>query len=733
MKNVNWKELLITHAEKGVLGLAGLIVLVGLATTSWGTYDKQPSQFEDGVSKGRSNFEKSQWPEDRKAEFEAEDPGLQVVRLFDGARTYSYSTRWVLPLNKSKERIKEPNWYRFETVVADAGKILMEMLPPPESTTVAVNTDDGTGERKIELPKGAIEGPKVEGPRVEGPRQPGATGAPSLPTAATSDYDALSEQMSNMDPEGGMSTYGTGVTKRGKAKGTRFAAVRAVFPLKKQVEELKRAMNMDSPVEAYQELVFWDFELERQTAVADADPWSGPWEKVDIKYALDLLAQTEFDVDVVDDRFRDAIFTMPLPFRVTGNWGSGPGGITNGRLLASHPRIKQVLTEEQRAEQEKRNAALIAAEKASEVKSKQSPRGFGVIQHDTRSLARTATQSSAMMSSFQEMMQEEEPADAKESMGEGLANPYGAGGSAYGMQGAFGLAKVTEISELLLFRFLDFSVVPGNAYRYRVKLKLQNPNFGREVSDIDPGHLVAREGEFRTTEWSDPSVPAIIQDETDFYVAKVDERRGATIDVHEWMGDTGSYVNGRFENVMPGDQIARWREENRKGDGYKKGTGIETPVLRPYEETYEDEVIDFVTPNTLVDLNKTIILNPEDHPELELEGSRRMNVSLEEIVMINRFGELVQTDSISQQAAYKSAGDLIASQEKVWDFLRQKAQAPQQSGLDGLLEGSEGPDMSEIMSMGMGMEGMGGKRRRSSTKRSSADMMQMMMMEGGGF
>lgn len=727
MKNVNWKEMLITHAEKGVLGLAGLIVLVGLATTSWGTYDKQPSQFEDGVSKGRSNFDKSQWPEDRKAEFEAEDPGLQVVRLFDGARTYSYSARWVLPLNKSKERIKEPNWYGFETVVADAGKILMEMLPPPEPTTVAVKSNDGTGERRIELPAGAIEGPKVEGPRVEGPRQPGATGAPSLPSE-TSDYDALNEQMANMDSEGSMSSNGTGVTKRGKAKGTRFAAVRAVFPLKKQVEELKRAMNLDSQGEAYQELVFWDFELERQTAVADADPWSGPWEKVDIKYALDLLSRTDFDVDVVDERFREAIFTMPLPYRVTGNWGSGPGGITNGRLLASHPRIKQVLTAEQREEQEKRNAALIAAEKASEARSKQARGGFGLIQHDTKSLARTATQHSGMMNSFQEMMMEgeDEPSEAKE----GLANPYGAGGSAaYGMQGAFGLAKVTEISELLLFRFLDFSVVPGNAYRYRVKIKLQNPNFGREVSDIDPGHLVAREGEFRTTEWSEPSIPAIIQDETDFYVAKVDERRGATIDVHEWMGDTGSYVNGRFENVMPGDQIARWREEGRKG-GYKKGTGIETPVLRPYEETYKDEVIDFVTPNTLVDLSETTILNPEDHPELELEGARRMNVSLEEIVMINRFGELVQTDSVSQQAAYKSAADLIASQERVWDFLREKAQAPQQSGLDGLLEGSEeGPGMSEMMSMGMGMEMGGGKRRRSSTKRSSSDM--MMMMQGG--
>ena len=53
MKNVNWKELIIDHIEKGVLGLAGLIILVGLATTSWGTYDKRPSEFAEKVKLGK--------------------------------------------------------------------------------------------------------------------------------------------------------------------------------------------------------------------------------------------------------------------------------------------------------------------------------------------------------------------------------------------------------------------------------------------------------------------------------------------------------------------------------------------------------------------------------------------------------------------------------------------------------------------------------------------------------
>lgn len=729
MKNVNWKNLLITHAEKGVVGVAGLIVLIGLATTSWGTYETLPSEFEESVRNGRSTFESSTWPTERKAEFEAEDPGLQVVRLFDGARTYSYSTRWVLPLNKSKERIKEPSWQRVEDVYADAGKILMEMLPAPEPTTVAVAIDP-TGAGKIDGPPGAGEpgvvGPRVERPRVEGPR-PNSGTTPGTPGAsASSSPDESYGLLDQMDPgeDSGSGSYTTGVTKRGTAKGTRFAAVRAVFPLKKQVEELKKAMNLDSPTEAYQQLIFWDFELERQTAVADADPWSGPWEKVDIKYALDILSQTDFDVDVVDERFREAIFTMPLPFRVTGSWRSGPGAITNGRLVASHPRIKQVLTAEQQEEQDRRAAALIAAEKQNSEKSKQARGGFGVIQHDTKTLARSATQSSAMMNSFVEMMKESDSDEEEEA----LVNPYGPSG--YGDAGAFGLAKVTEISELLLFRFLDFSVVPGNAYRYRVKLKLQNPNFGREVSEIDPGHLVAREGEFRTTEWSAPSTPAVIQDETDFYVAKVDSRRGATIEVHEWMEETGSYVNGRFEGVMPGDQIARWREEARKGEGYRKGTGITTAVLRPYEGTYyEDEVIDFVTPNTLIDFDKSEILNPEDHPELELTP-RRMNVTLDEIVMINRFGELVKQDSVSQQVAYQRATNLIKSQEEVWAFLREKSRPNEASGIDGLLGGTLGEDPGESAAMmEASMMGSGSKRRRSSTRRSPQEM--MMMMQGG--
>jgi hypothetical protein len=736
MKNVNWKELIVTHVEKVVLGMAGLIVLIGLATTSWGTYEKRPSQFEEKLTTGKNNFESGVWPTDSEKEFQADDPGLQVVRLFDGARTYPYSTRWVLPLNKRKEKIKEPFWQRFEMVVADPGKMLMELLPWAGATTIATSE---SGEIKVKVPGGIpgsqVEPPRVEGPRVEGPRQTGAVGSTSASSDGSADpqesgYGAAPGNGEGYDEDLLSSTTGAGMSstvkkeKRGEGRGTRFVAIRAVFPLKKQVEQLKTALNLDSSVEAAQQLVFWDFELERQTAVAGANPWSGPWEKVDIAYALDLLARTDFDVDVVGERFRDAVFTMPLPYRVSGNWGSPQ----NSRLV-SHPRIKQVLTTEQQLEQERRNTALIEAAKTQKEAVK-TPGGFGPIQHDTKGLARQATQNSAMRDSYMEQMKEYGSSGEPGADSVANVNPYG--GSGYQSQGAFGLAKVTEISEVLLFRFLDFSVVPGNAYRYKIKLKIENPNFGREASELE--NIASREGEYRNTEWSEPSTPAIVKDETDFYIAKLDARREvAEIEVHEWRTDTGSYVNGTFKGLLAGDQIATWREEDTRRGGYKKGTGIETPVLRPYEETYDDEVIDFVTPNTLIDLGKTVLLDPADHPELEL-APKRVNLSLDEIVMINRFGELVQVDSVAQDAAYKSAAMLIAEQERLWAVYRNKSAAqPQMSGLDSLMGGSaygEGPAYPGGSGEEAGAAKKGG-RRKSSLKRSPQSIMQQMNGDEG--
>ena len=50
-------------------------------------------------------------------------------------------------------------------------------------------------------------------------------------------------------------------------------------------------------------------------------------------------------LDVVDERFRDAVFTMPMPYRVSGNWG-----LPGNQGLTSHQQIKAVLESQQQAQ-----------------------------------------------------------------------------------------------------------------------------------------------------------------------------------------------------------------------------------------------------------------------------------------------------------------------------------------------------------------------------------------------
>ena len=77
----------------------------------------------------------------------------------------------------------------------------------------------------------------------------------------------------------------------------------------------------------------------------------------------------------------------------------------------------------------------------------------------------------------------------------GISGSYGAGRS--GMR--FGGEPIT----VKLFRFFDFTVVPGKHYRYRVRLTLANPNHG-----VPPEHLARadlREAEYLETEFCDPA------------------------------------------------------------------------------------------------------------------------------------------------------------------------------------------------------------------------------------
>ena len=723
------KEVIIEHGEKFILGLAGLFVLIGIGTTQWSTYERKPEEFSSKIDAGKAEFARSTWPDSEKETFVATNPGDKVVELLDGippGQKYDYLSRWFHRITKAREKVAEPDYLAIENLVADAGRILIELSPEEEEAAEGsapgirvASADEVAGTSKVDKPK--VEGPRVEGPRVTGPRPGSAVG----PATAEDEYGAgyggepMDEYASS--EYGGMPGYG-GAARNVEARGTRFAAIRGIFHMKQQVEKVKRALRLDSAQEAYAQVRFWDFELQRQTAVAGADPWANDWEDVDIDVAVKLLERIEFDIDVVDEQYRDAVFTMPLPYRVTGSWSTAAG--LNG-ILASHPQIKRLLSEKEQLEQETRAKALLkAAEREKKIKEA-SGRGFQRVQVNTRSMRGSMMGDSSAMAAYN---------DSYEELSSEYGEDYESESSGYPGGGPMGRMDVFATPELMLFRFLDFRVVPGNAYRYRVRLKLRNPNFDR-----DPGELqdfASREGKYRFTPWSEVSTPALIEDENEVYVAKVDERRGVSMDAFQWMSESGTYVHGPFEGLQRGERIASWTREvqARRGSDTEIKGGITTDVLRPSAGTFMEEQIDFITPNTLVDFNRNSLLDPNEHPELEL-ATRKIPNTLQEVVVVNRFGDLIRLDTVGNEAAHESARSRMKQQEDLWAHLKRAASPVGAGGIDELMENSEygsGYDGMESSGYpGMSSGKPSNPKRRSSTKRNA--QMMMMMGEGEGY
>lgn len=744
MKNIKWKELLIDHCEKIFFGVIGLFVLVSIGTAKWGSYERQPDEFTEKVTKGKQNFGVSRWSDEKQAEFAAANVGDKVNLVLTKPSAREYSTRWVWPMNKKKEKIREPEYKGLLEPYADAGRLLVELTPAapntPNGVDVVIATDDEIKKGTIgdvPQPRGGVDGPRVDAPRGNTPGNNNLGTTPNGLDDSTS--DATSSAAIGTTPtgmgSGGAAYAASAPSNHGIADGRYFVAFRAVFPMKEQVDKIRQALNLETNAEAVRLVEFWDFELERQTARSGADPWSGPWEPVDIQYAINLLDRVQFDIDVVSEQYRDSGITMPLPYRVTGDWkfAAGPTGL----LLASHPRIGKLLSEKEALEEEARTKALLEATKKKTELQNSSRGGFNKVQHDTKSMQNAVRGNSDMMNSFNSsfgaMMGMED--DAKGDMGSGSGgmpampglsgNMGGNMGSSNGMMQQGNFAQVVQISELLLFRFLDFQIVPGNAYRYRARLVLKNPNFQRDASELLD--VTSREGQFRKSEWSVPSTPAIVHDNVEFYVNKVKASKNdtsASIDVFQWMKETGSYVKGHFENLHAGDQIAvsKSDEEAKKSARAKKEDGMETLVLRPLEQTYAKEFIDYVTPNTLVDVERTMLINPKDYPELALTP-KVLTLTLDEIVMLNRFGELESKNNASQDGKYDSAKKLMTQQESVWAALIKQSEVASQpaSGLAGLLGGGMNDAMGSSMDgMNDGMmdaaSGSGGRKSSAGKK-----------------
>ncbi|MDO4574918.1 MAG: hypothetical protein Q4D98_06855 [Planctomycetia bacterium] len=134
----------------------------------------------------------------------------------------------------------------------------------------------------------------------------------------------------------------------------------------------------------------------------------------------------------------------------------------------------------------------------------------------------------------------------------------------------------TTSAPVRLFRFVDYTVLPGVQYTYRVKLILHNPNYMYK-----PSHHVANEeitkSKYLTTDWSKPSpVVAVVRDER-FLV-------GGTEMVGESITDKNktpmlSLMLIRFNEETGDEQSAYLKYMEMDTGKFKRVKGDKKPIL----------------------------------------------------------------------------------------------------------------------------------------------------------
>ncbi|MBC7820321.1 MAG: hypothetical protein IAG10_25845, partial [Planctomycetaceae bacterium] len=516
LKSIDFKALFINHGEKFGLAAIMMIVLLALGGTSWSRYAGTPEDLDKKAKDARQRFTSSTgnpWPKEKAESFKVVDFNDRANQLFAGLglSRYEFSTPLTHPLYRKRELAREPDYQPVEYLIAHAGHAILGVSHAGSFVDPTV-VDSGTGTvPESSAPTGPGIGFKPSSP--QGAAGSGVTGIPGL---AAGPAHAGAPPMRG--PSGGGAHAGAGGAHAGgmygssmpgmggatsgvAARGVRYVAVRGVFPLQQQMVKYANALNVMS-AEASTMFELLDFVLERQAAVAGPNPWDSKWETVNVESALEVLRESsDFELDPVQTGVTDSVITMSLPYRLLEFWGDH----------ATHPNVRdfQLKPEEMERELKLQEKLVEEYEKAklqSEPKVKR--RGLSVGQNDLRQMG-------------QEMMSSPSAAHMMTGMAASMmTESSGGGGGAARMSPAEIKQRLTANGRLLLFRYFDFDVQPGVAYRYRVKLKIRNPNFERPAAEVvDPALALGAE---RETPWSNISMPAVVPTSVNYFLKDVE-------------------------------------------------------------------------------------------------------------------------------------------------------------------------------------------------------------------
>jgi len=739
LKGLDPKAMLIDHGEKVVFGIAGLLVVLALVGTDWSAYDGKPSDITKKVVDARQVLQQQKWEGEERQPFilpADQQPDAIIDRLISpniSPDRFAFSTRISQTPWDEKEPLREPVMLALQQPIANDGRVLIHLAPTGDDLA---STEAESAEEAEDPMEDMFDDENLpdEFRRRDRGLTAGGAGSEYGAGMAGGEYEYFAPELDYQDPAmmageyggeygGAMAgEYGEGSMMGGAAgpkldgKGYPFVSVRAVFPYRDQIRKYSDAIHRP-PFEAAAKFEILDFELQRQIKLDD-DSWS-EWRDVDIQVAMDVLASASgYDPEVVASTVTDSAMTMPLPARITGVW----------RKLATHPAIEKFeLTEEQIQQEIEVNRRLLQKYQEEQQGRSETPvekKGFANLVFDTRHIQSSLMgEDSAYGGSMYEMPGYEE-AGMYESAGPGgypgagrQANntPFGKlmeeltkvddKEQAEKLREAI-LERVTVEGELLLFRYIDFDVEPGKTYRYRAKLWLRNPNYGRRIAEAGGlPHVV--DGVDRPTPWSEPTNDVTVRENINYFVERVEEHRGrqhkvARMSLYQWDPDFGALVRDNLDVVV----------------GQLIGGKSRPLVLKPAESTFEEEEYTFRSEDLLVDVVNDVRINLDDHPHLKLASTKGDLQIPEKALVADADGALrvLSPQDRSQSQARTLAERYYTLQEQQFEHLKERAAASEEM----LSELGEYGEYSEMYSGAYGegeMESMGRGRRTRNVMR----------------
>lgn len=226
-------------------------------------------------------------------------------------------------------------------------------------------------------------------------------------------------------------------------------------------------------------------------------------------------------------------------------------------------------------------------------------------------------------------------------------------GMGMGIGGRMGQPSREKI-EYKLFRFFDFAVTPGKSYKYRVRLILANPNYGKPKRYLADPKLA--DEEILYTDWSEPTPEVFVPHGSELLA-----------------GDINSKAQIPHARVM----VRQFDQANaitavhvfdlaRGGTANQTGVKVPMPPKSGVPDKAEgDEEIDFNSNATLVDLSGGDNLSAG--PKGKTPGRMLVMRSDGELALLSQFSDAERfgkEQALLDQEKNKQSGTLPAAEEQ---------------------------------------------------------------------